>query len=157
MTDNHTPLDHTKLPSNSSPQPEKKSQTVRVSPESAPITINETKSAETQKTTESVPLEEAKEHKTNDDSVKPYVVEKPENIDLPPELKSMGLKAVTNTNFPNYQNVKLPISDDQVLAGQKAPVNSSMRWLAEFAKFLLWRAHISLKTVGGRVVRVIKK
>jgi hypothetical protein len=149
MTDNHTPLDHTKLP--------KQPQTVRVSPESPPITINETKPAETQKPTENLPLEEAKEHKANDDAVKPYIEEKPENIELPPELKSMGLKAVTQTSFPNYQNVKLPITDDQVLAGQNAPVNSSMRWLAEFAKFLLWRAHISLKTVGGRVVRVIKK
>lgn len=146
MIDNHTPLDHLKLQQGPS-QP----QTIRVSPESPPITVHKNKPAET------LPLQEAKEHTVNDPQIQQYVEEKKENIELPPELKSMGLKAVTQTNFPNYQNVKLPISDEKVLEGEKAPLNTSLRWLSEFAKFLLWRAHISLKTVGGRVVRVIRK
>lgn len=156
MTDNHTPLDHSKLQSMSD-NPQKQAQTIRVSPESSPIPVHENKPEETRKPAETLPLQEAKEHTVHDPQVQQYIEEKKENIELAPELKSMGLKAVTQTNFPNYQNVKLPISDEQVLEGEKAPVNTSLRWLSEFAKFLLWRAHISLKTVGGRVVRVIRK
>lgn len=157
MADNHTPLDHSKLQKDHATPAPVKPKMMSVSPEAAPIPVPEQKPAEAAPMAENLPLEEAKEHKIQDDSVQQYVEEKQENIELPPELQSMGLTAVTQTSFPNYQNVKLPISDEKVLVGEKAPINSSIRWLAEFSKFLLWKAHITLKTVHGRVVRVLQK
>lgn len=106
---------------------------------------------------EELPLQEAQEHEIQDQDVQQFVQLKQDTIKLPQELKNVGLKAVNQTSFPNYQNVKLPLPDDQVMQGSKAPLNSSIRWLAEYAKLLLWRAHITLKTVQGKVIRVVKR
>lgn len=162
---NYTPLDEDTLRTlgeaaeslGAVAEQEKKMITVSVSPESPPITI-EAKATEDTKPVESQPADEQKE--AGETPAAPptnYIEEKPEDIELPEELKNLGLKAMKQVDFPDFKNVKLPISDEKVMVGSKAPMNTSMRWLAEFAKFLLWRAHITLKTVHGRVIRVIKK
>lgn len=161
---NHTPLDDDTIKQLTSAEEvtaeEKKHPiTVSVSPESAPIQVEITKKVD-QNAPESTATDENKEEApTNEHSQpsQPYIEERPEEIELPPELKKLGLKAIQKDDFPDYQNVKLPISDEKVMMGAKAPPNSSLRWLAEFAKLLLWRAHITLKTVHGRVVRIIKR
>ncbi|MCX7997001.1 MAG: hypothetical protein N2691_04620 [Patescibacteria group bacterium] len=106
---------------------------------------------------EELPMQEAVEHEIHDAEVAQFIQSKRENIRLSPDLASHGLKAVTHTNFPAYQNVKIPISDDQVLEGIKQPISDSMRWLAEYAKFLLWQAHISIKKVRGKTIRIVQK
>ncbi|MCX7881040.1 MAG: hypothetical protein N2482_00800 [Patescibacteria group bacterium] len=88
--------------------------------------------------------------------VKPYVQKREETIKLPPDLKKLGLQPVNTTNFPQYQNLKLPISDEKIIIGLRAPVSSSLRWLATLAVYLLKMAHIQLKTIHGHIVRVIK-
>lgn len=76
----------------------------------------------------------------------------------PAELQKAGLKRVQPVRGdPRVQNVKLPIDDSMVLKGQQAPITSSYRWLAEFCKYLLDKAHIKLKRVGNKVIRVISK
>jgi hypothetical protein len=89
--------------------------------------------------------------------VQPYVEAKPENVELPQELKQAGLQPVESTQFPTYQNIKLPISDDKVLQGLHQPITSSWRWLAAFSLYLLGQAHLGLKRVHGRVVRIVKR
>lgn len=89
--------------------------------------------------------------------VRPYVSSRHETIELPPDLKSLGVQSTTTTNFPAYQNVKLPISDDKVLVGLNAPISSSFRWLATLALYILRMAHLSLKKVHGHVVRVLQR
>ncbi|MCS7093494.1 MAG: hypothetical protein NZL96_03700 [Patescibacteria group bacterium] len=89
--------------------------------------------------------------------VRPYLQPRKEIIHLPPDLKKLGLQEVNSTIFPSYRNVKLPISDEKVIVGLKAPVTSSLRWLATLAMYLLARARLTLKVIGGRVVRVIRE
>lgn len=81
----------------------------------------------------------------------------PETIKLPPDLKKLGLQPVSNSQFSNVQNITIPIRDDRVLVGLHAPINSSFRWLATLAVYILSQAHIRLKTVGGKAVRVFKR
>lgn len=91
-----------------------------------------------------------------EEEVRPFVSSRAETIELPPDLKALGLEAVTHSKFPSYKNIKLPLSDEKIIVGQKAPITSSIRWLATFALYILAQAHLGLKVVHGRVIRVLK-
>lgn len=103
-----------------------------------------------------IEFKEVKE-KEVDEEVKPHVVKRQETIELPSDLKKMGLRPVPTTQFPQYQTVKLPLSDEKIIVGLHAPVTSSLRWLAALALYLLKRAHLSLKVAHGKVFRVFRK
>lgn len=103
-----------------------------------------------------IEFKEVKE-KEVEEEVRPHVVKREETIKLPPEIQKLGLKPVSTTQFPQYQAVKLPLSDDKIISGLHAPVSSSLRWLATLALYLLQQAHLSLKVVHGRVVRVLRR
>lgn len=105
---------------------------------------------------ETYEVKEVVEHEVTDEEVKQHVTVRPETIELPPDLKKLGVQSTTTTGFPSYQNVKTPLSDDKVLTGLHAPITSSLRWLATLALYLLQKAHVGLKTIHGHVVRVFK-
>jgi len=113
----------------------------------------EVESAET--TQERYEVKESVEYEPEEE-VRVYIQPRKETIKLPPDLKKMGVQAASSTNFPSYQTVVLPISDDKVLQGLHAPISSSLRWLATLAWYLLRKAHLTLKVIHGHVVRVIK-
>ncbi|MFA6081238.1 MAG: hypothetical protein WC741_02420 [Patescibacteria group bacterium] len=92
-----------------------------------------------------------------EEEVRPFISPRAETIELPPDLKKMGLQAVSQSQFSGYKNIKLPISDEKIIVGQKAPITSSIRWLAAFALYILAQAHLGLKVVHGHVIRVLKK
>ena len=101
-------------------------------------------------------IQEVVEHEP-DAETKPFISPRSDTIELPPDLIKLGVQSSNSANnFPTYQNVKLPISDDKVITGLHAPISSSLRWLATFAIYLLARAHLGLKVVKGHVVRVLK-
>lgn len=100
-------------------------------------------------------IQEIVEHKAEEE-VSTYVTPRAESIDLPPDLKHFGLQPATTTQFPSYQNIKLPISDDKIIVGLHAPITSSLRWLATFAVYLLQQAHLGLKAIHGKVIRVVR-
>lgn len=102
-------------------------------------------------------MQEVVEHDTVDEEVKPHIEVRKDTIELPLEVQQSGVQPITQSDFQAYQNIKLPLTDDKVITGLHAPITSSLRWLATFATFLLWQAHLSLKVVHGKVVRVIKK
>ncbi len=101
-------------------------------------------------------VKEVVEHEITDEEVKPHVMVRPESINLPPDLKKLGVQSTSSTSFPNYQSVQTPLADDKVLTGLHAPITSSLRWLATLAWYLLQRAHVTLKIVHGKVMRVFK-
>ena len=103
-----------------------------------------------------IEFKEVKE-KEVEEEVKPHIVKRQETIKLPPDIQKLGLKPVPTTEFPQYQSIKLPITDDKIISGLHAPVSSSLRWLATLALYLLQQAHLSLKVVHGRVVRVLRR
>ncbi|PIQ73173.1 hypothetical protein COV58_03940 [Candidatus Roizmanbacteria bacterium CG11_big_fil_rev_8_21_14_0_20_36_8] len=74
-----------------------------------------------------------------------------------PDLRKAGLKTIEpSTADPKY-NVALPISDERVMQGLSSPVTTSLRWLAEVALFMLKQAHLNLKEIHGKVVRIIQR
>lgn len=91
-----------------------------------------------------------------EEEVKPFISPRAETIELPPDLKKLGLQAVSHSKFSSYKNIKLPLSDEKIIVGQKAPITSSIRWLATFALYILAQAHLGLKVVHGHVIRVLK-
>jgi len=100
-------------------------------------------------------IKEVFEHKV-DEEVKPFIKVREETIELPEELKKAGLQAATVTEFPSYQNIKLPLSDERIIAGLHQPITSSLRWFATLLEYILKQAHLILKVVNGKAVRVIK-
>jgi len=105
---------------------------------------------------EVIEFKEVKEAEVEEE-VKPHLIKREETIKLPPDIEKLGLKPVPSSDLPQYQNIKLPLSDDKIVVALHAPISSSIRWLATLALYLLQQAHISLKVVHGRVVRVLKK
>lgn len=100
-------------------------------------------------------IKEVIEHKPEAE-VRPYLQIRAETIELPPDLKKMGLKVTTSSQFISYQNIKLPISDDKIIIGLHTPVSSSIRWLATLAIYLLKKAHLTLRVIHGKVIRVFQ-
>lgn len=104
---------------------------------------------------ESLHLQEAVEHEPSVE-VKPYVQPRAESIKLPSDLTMIGLQPVSSSQFSSYKNIKLPISDEKIIKGLHEPITSSYRWLAEFAVFVLRQAHLALRVVHGKIIRVIQ-
>ncbi|VVA43292.1 conserved hypothetical protein [Candidatus Roizmanbacteria bacterium] len=92
-----------------------------------------------------------------EEEVRPFVSPRAETIELPPDLKALGLEAVSHSKFPSYKNIKLPLSDEKIIVGQKAPFTTGIRWLSTLALYILAQAHLGLKVVHGRVIRVLKR
>lgn len=82
-----------------------------------------------------------------------------ETIELPPDIKKLGI-APTGSATPVVTTVVppvvLPISDDKVVAGLHARLLSSLRWLAVWCIKKLKKAHIILKIIHGKIIRVKK-
>jgi len=134
MTKNFTPIDYLL----------EKNKNISLPKEAEPITAEKFEIKE--------PAEENIE-----EEVRPYISPRAETIELPPDLKKMGLQSVSHSKFPGYKNIKLPLSDEKIIVGQKAPLTSSLRWLATLALYILGQAHLKLKVIHGHVVRVLKR
>lgn len=81
----------------------------------------------------------------------------PTTVQLPPKVAQLGVKPVGDTTaLPTAPAVAVPLTDDQIVAGLHAGFTSSLRWLAEWCKRKLKQLRLSLKSVGGRIVRVGK-
>ena len=77
-----------------------------------------------------------------------------ETIELPPDIARMGVYATGSTQpVITAGTVQLPLTDDQIIVGLHAQIISSLRWLAEWCIKQLKKAHIHLKSMGGKIVR----
>ena len=78
-------------------------------------------------------------------------------IDLPPDVQKLGVSLsgaslpVTSAPVPK---VILPISDSKVLRGLHAHITSAVKWLAFWCIRKLAKAHLRLKVIHGKVIRV---
>lgn len=95
------------------------------------------------------------EHKDLDQEIKPHLEIREEVVEVPPDLQEMGIQATPTMQFETQQHQTL-IPDQQIIKGLHQPPTSSFRWLAELALYILKRAHITLKTVHGKIMRVVK-
>lgn len=109
------------------------------------VETNEIEASVEQKTTH-------KEAEVND-----YVVLHSDSIKLPPDLKKIGITTNDDSQFKAALNrIKLPISDERIIEDLKAPPSESKRWFATLLMYILERAHLTLKKVGTKVVRIFK-
>lgn len=86
------------------------------------------------------------------------VVKFSDRIELPPDVKKLGVTQ-SGPSVPVLQTspppqVILPISDDQVVQGLHAQVTAAIKWLAVWCIKRLQKAHIALKVIHGKIVRV---
>lgn len=81
-----------------------------------------------------------------------------ESIELPPDVKKLGVtpsgSSVPVATSATIPSVVLPISDQQVVVGLHAQIISSLRWLAVWCLKKLQKAHIMLKVIHGKIIRV---
>ncbi len=81
-----------------------------------------------------------------------------QSIELPPDVKKLGVtqsgSSTPVATATTVTAVVLPISDQQVVAGLHAQILSSLRWLAVWCLKKLQKAHIILKIIHGKIVRV---
>lgn len=97
------------------------------------------------------------EHEEIAENVSNYVTPRADTIKLPPDLKKLGLATNDDSQFKAALNrIKLPISDERIMEDLKAPPSESKRWFATILIYLLERAHLTLKRVGTKVVRIFK-
>lgn len=83
--------------------------------------------------------------------------DKHKTFKLHPDLKKAGLQAIETSSLDKKHIVNLPLPDEVIISSLKKPPTSSARWIAEYAILILKKAHIALKIVHGKVVRIIKK
>ncbi len=102
---------------------------------------------------ESSVLHEVVEHKTEHE-VSEYVEERPDVVNIDNDLQSMGAQSTGVSQFTTTQPIELPLSDEAVVSGLKAPYSSSLRWLSEFCLYILKHAHMHLKEIHGKIMRV---
>ena len=106
---------------------------------------------------ESHEIGEDAEQETVSPEVDQYITPKSDSIQLPPDLKKLGLETEESKQFNEVLNrIKLPISDDKIMEDLKAPPSESKRWYATILMYILERAHLTLKKVGTKVVRIFK-
>lgn len=86
-----------------------------------------------------------------------YVQARKDTIKITSDIKKLGAVSTGQPTFIETQQITIPISDEKVYQGLHAPISSSFRWLSEFYMRLLKTAHITLKNVHGKIVRVILK
>ena len=151
---NHTPIQHL-LEDGKKPQ----STYISGSPEREPIPISpkpaETTSSPDQHTEVDVTVE--KDPDIEDAEVGEYLKTQNTDPEIHPELKKAGLQTIHRDSLDEKHKIELPIPDEEVLEGLHKPINTSWRWLAEIALFMLKQAHLGLKAVHGHVVRVMQR
>ncbi len=82
-----------------------------------------------------------------------------ETIELPPDVKKLGVKQTgastsVKTTAASLPNISLPISDQKIIKGVHEKVTDALRWLAVWCFRQLEKAHIKLKIVHGKIIRV---
>jgi hypothetical protein len=110
-------------------------------------------------TIESAPIDEQKEEDVENKNVNAYITpKKDESISLPPDLKKLGVQTPdTDDQFKAaLYKIKLPVSDEKIMDDLKASPSESKRWFATLLVYILAQAHLTLKRIGTKVVRVFK-
>ena len=108
---------------------------------------------------ESTPIDEQKEENIESRDVNSYIKpKKDESISLPPDLKKLGVQTPdTDDQFKAaLYKIKLPVSDEKIMDDLKASPSESKRWFATLLVYILAQAHLTLKRIGTKVVRVFK-
>ncbi len=97
-------------------------------------------------------IHEVIEHQPSPE-VAPFVDHHKETIDVPPDLKQIGVVSTGQPTVTATSPINIPLTDDKIVSGLHQPITSSLRWFAEFCLYLLKTVHVSLKEIQGKPVR----
>ncbi len=104
--------------------------------------------------------EVSKELEIPEEVEKAGVMKVSETIELPPDVKKLGITpsgaSTPITATPVLPEVILPISDQQIIVGLHAKVTSALKWLSTWCIRKLKKAHIALKVMHGKIIRIKK-
>lgn len=106
-----------------------------------------------------VQLEEVRKELELAPEVKEAGVEvKSEEVVLPPSVQQMGVVA-TDVNQPVVQapTGNVPLPDEKIGSNSGGSIRASLTWLAQWCLRQLKKAHVTLKKVHGKIVRIITK
>lgn len=103
--------------------------------------------------TEPIILEEIVEHEPTEE-LSNHIDRRQDTIAESSVLNSAGAVSTGTSSFTTTKPITLPLTDEAIMKGSKASLNSSIRWLAERCIFYLKKAHYHLKIIHGRIVRV---
>lgn len=81
----------------------------------------------------------------------------PTTVELPPSIGNMGVNVVGSasvTAVVTLPSEPLPLTDEQIAKGLHESIQSSWRWLSEWCDRQLKQAHVLLKTIHGKIVRL---
>ncbi|MBI3955567.1 hypothetical protein HY338_03915 [Candidatus Gottesmanbacteria bacterium] len=90
------------------------------------------------------------------DVEKAGVIHYKETMEIPPDIKKMGLTP-TGSNVPVTNptpQVTLPVADQIVYQGIHSELTNALKWLAIWCMRRLQKAHLALKKVHGKIIRV---
>lgn len=79
-----------------------------------------------------------------------------EHIEIPPDLKSIGVSAPHSHGKVSdalQKELELPLTDDQIGQGLHADIKNSWRWLSQWCVKKLNRAGFRLREVGQHSIR----
>lgn len=85
------------------------------------------------------------------------VIAHKETFEIPPDLKKIGMQQAGSavTAAPqSLPGVILPVADNIVYIGIHAKVTDALRWLAAWCVRRLKKAHLMLKKVHGKIIRI---
>lgn len=89
--------------------------------------------------------------------VQEYVEQTAAPVPLSDDLQEMGVQSTHVVQYPHFNEVHVPLSDEKIASGLKKPMDAAIRWLAELCRYLLRKAHIRLKIAHGKAERVFEK
>lgn len=87
--------------------------------------------------------------------VQNYLKKREDQIRLPQDLEDMGLKVDPTDELQKTIEPHLVLTDVEIMKGQKMPITSSYRWLAELMSRMLHQTHKKLQVIHGHVKRVM--
>ena len=150
-SDNHTPIQHIVDDHNN-----QKSQHSARSTISGGGKEGESREIAPEKTVKIETTFEEKAPSVENKEINKYVkYEHQAKVELDPKLKQAGLSAIDTSTLDAKHRIQLPLPDEKVIEGLNEPITTSVRWLAEFAMYLLHKGHLTLKKIHGHVLRVM--
>jgi len=103
-----------------------------------------------------IEMHEASEHEPDDD-VADYIEPRHAPVKVPEDLQKLGVQTTHAVQYPNYREVHVPLSDEKIMQGLKAPFDAGFHWLAELYVYILQKAGIKLEVKHGKVLREFEK
>lgn len=101
--------------------------------------------------------EEVVEEKSKQPGVQDYVQVQSAIPKISADVAAAGVQASGPSVMAEDPILELPLPDEQIPAALKKPVSSGIRWIAEICLYMLRKAHLKLKTIHGKVLRVADK